>query len=207
MAFEGYINEYITMLLKDVRETLREKPQLLPVQLEGLTSQIRRLAKISGDDKVRLFGLYINFLTAVMNSYATFLLRKKFQEDEFRQSLVKAGLSEGEAIIVLDAVRNLTIVDVTDSDGKVDVGYIIQEVGKKLGLLDEGHKRIALAEVINFVQVSLRPVCSEALKEIDKALEDISKSLPNWDSLRESLESYLLKFDKMNSKLDQELRG
>jgi len=207
MAFEGYINEYITMLLKDVRVTLREKPQLLPVQLEGLTSQIRRLARISGDDKVRLFGLYINFLTIVMNSYATFLLRKKFQEDEFRQSLVKAGLSEGEAIIVLDAVRNLSIVDVTDSDGKVDVGYIIQEVGKKLGLLDEGHKRIALAEVINFVQVSLRPVCSEALKEIDKALEDISKSLPNWDSLRESLESYLLKFDKMNSKLDQELRG
>jgi hypothetical protein len=207
MAFEGYINEYITILFKDVRETLREKPQLLPAQLDRLNSQIRRLAQTSGDDKVRLFWLYINFLTTIVITYVTFLLRKKFQEDEFRQRLVKAGLSEGEAMIVLDAVRNLTIVDVTDSDGKVDVRYIIQEVGKKLELLDEGRKRIALSEVINFIHMSLRPVCSEALKEIDKALEDISKSLPNWDSLRESLESYLLKFDKMNLKLDQELRG
>jgi hypothetical protein len=201
MAF-GDLNKLIIGLFENVRESLLDKPQLLPVQNRRLIGRLREFSRVSGDDKLRLFALHMYLLFLPIERYATLLLRKRIEGEEFRKNLLKAELSEGEVAIILKAVRDLDIVTVTDFNGEVDVEEIIAEISEELKMIDEKRRSKAFAEIIRFIHDSLPLVCSEVQRKVDEVLKDIIKSLyKDWNSVHECIESYLLEFDKMVEKL------
>lgn len=100
-------------------------------------------------------------------------MRKKLFGEELRQSLLNAGLNEGEVIMILRALRKLDITTVIDCYGEIDVKGIAEELSDVLEKLDEAHRKIALPEVIKFINNSLLVILPDVQKKVNAVFKDI----------------------------------
>jgi hypothetical protein len=203
MAFEA-LSVHVVNIFEDTRRVLQEKPQFLPVQLWRVSSRLRELVRMYDNDRLRLFTIQVSILISIAIRYATLLLRKKLFGEELRQSLLNAGLNEGEVIMILRALRKLDITTVIDCYGEIDVKGIAEELSDVLEKLDEAHRKIALPEVIKFINNSLLVILPDVQKKVDAVFKDIVENLnQNWDSLHRCIEVHILEFDKAIEKLER----
>jgi hypothetical protein len=189
--------QMIINILEEAKYVLSLRPDLFMITIRRIIDRFFESSRITANSQFLLLAFSFDSFNTPFKEYYDRLFRKKLRESKLKENLLEKGLSEGGAIIATQAVDELDIIDIINTEGGIDIKTIEKKINDRLMVLGDDVARIAFQEIIHMTEVVLSDISRMGSEELTEIYEDIITLVKNNDikAVRSKLDEYILKFD------------